>query len=155
MKKNTILSNVSIYSKIFIRLVIVSIIRSFGRLLASNSKGSIKCVSLNNQPCHSRTALVDTNFNETLFHQFIVTVNKFGVSCNIIDDPYSPVCVRNKVKNMNVKVSDSMSGVKRFLVHYGWFQCKCRLNESECNSKQKWNHDEHQCERKELDDVES
>ena len=78
-------------------MLIASIKRSSGRLLASNSKGSIKFVSLNNQPCHSRTALVDTNFNETLFHQFTVTVNKFGVSCNIIDDPYSPVCVGNKV----------------------------------------------------------
>ena len=30
--------------------------------------------------------------------------------------------------------------------------CKCGLNENVCNSKQKWNHDECWCERKELDD---
>ena len=29
---------------------------------------------------------------------------------------------------------------------------KCRLYESVCNSKQKWNHDDCQCECKELDD---
>ena len=31
-------------------------------------------------------------------------------------------------------------------------ECKCGLDESVCNSKQKWNHDECRCECKELDD---
>ena len=45
-----------------------------------------------------------------------------------------------------------MSGVNktRFLVHHGSCKCKCRLNESVCNSKQKWNNDECWCEYKEL-----
>ena len=49
-------------------------------------------------------------------------------SCHTIDDPYARVCVPNKVKNMNEKVFNLISGVNeiKFLV----------LNESVCNSKQ-------------------
>ena len=36
--------------KIFIRLLSICTIRNFGESLAFNSKGPIKCVSLNNQP---------------------------------------------------------------------------------------------------------
>ena len=55
---------------------------------------------------------------------------------------------------MNVKVFNLMSGVNetRFLVEHESFECKCELNESVCNSKQEWNHDECQCECKGLDD---
>ena len=44
-----------------------------------------------------------------------------------------------------------MSSVKetRFLVHHGSCESKCRFNESR---NQKWNHDDCQCECKELDD---
>ena len=40
----------------------------------------------------------------------------------------------------------------RFLVQHESCECKCRLNENVCNSKQKWNRDECGCECKELDD---
>ena len=55
--------------------------------------------------------LVDINSNETLFYPFIVSVNRCGVTCKIIDDPYS--YVPNKVQNMNVRVFNSMLGVKK------------------------------------------
>ena len=47
-----------------------------------------------------------------------------------------------------------MSGVNetRFLVQHESCNCKCELNESVCNSKQKWNHNKRWCECKELDD---
>ena len=34
-------------------------------------------------------------------------------------------------------------------------ECKCKLNESVCNSKQKWNHDGCRCECKQLYDSSS
>ena len=40
----------------------------------------------------------------------------------------------------------------RVLVHQELCEGKCRLNKSVCNSKQKWNHNECQCDSKELDD---
>ena len=46
-----------------------------------------------------------------------------------------------------------MSGVNetKFLVEHESCECKCELNESICNSKQKWNHNECSWECKELD----
>ena len=47
-----------------------------------------------------------------------------------------------------------MPGVNetKFLVQHESCERKCGLNESGCNSKQKWNHNECRCECKELDD---
>ena len=45
------------------------------------------------------------------FYLFIVSINKCGWSCNTIDNPYDRVRVVNKVKNMNEKVFNLMSGV--------------------------------------------
>ena len=110
----------------------------------------MKCVSLNNRSCQARPTLFDINSDETDFYPFIVSVNKYGGSFNTIGDPYTRVCVPNKVKNMNAKVFNLMSGVNetRFLVQH---KCECRLNKSVCDSKQKWNHDEYRCKCKELD----
>ena len=72
--------------KLFIRLLSLCAIVRFGESLVSNSKGPIKCVSLNNQPCQARLTLVNTNSDETLSYSFTVSVNKCGESCNNIDD---------------------------------------------------------------------
>ena len=55
---------------------------------------------------------------------------------------------------MNAKVFNLMLGVNetRFLVLHESYESKCRLNENVWITKQKWNHDECQCECKELDD---
>ena len=90
---------------LFIRLLFVYIIGSFGESLPSILKGATKCVSLNNQPCQARPTLVDINTSKTLFHLFTVSVNKCGESSNTIDDPNAQVCVSNRVKNISVKES--------------------------------------------------
>ena len=53
----------------------------------------------------------------------------------------SRVCAPNKVKNMYVKVFDSMSWEEKtkFLVK-DELRCKCTFNEKVCSLKQKWNH---------------
>ena len=45
---------------------------------------------------------------------------------------------------MNVKAFNLMLGVNdtRLLVQHELCECTCGMNESECNSKQKWNHNE-------------
>ena len=76
------------------------------------------------------------------FYQFIVSGHKRGRCCNTLDDPYAEDCVPNKVKNMNAKVFNvKESGLNEtFLAQHQSCKCKCRLNESICNPKQKWNH---------------
>ena len=127
---------------------------SFGQLLVSNSKGPIKCLTLKRRPCEARPTLVNINSDKFLFYPFIVSFNIFGRSCNTIDDPYVQVCVPNKVKNMNVKVFDLMSRVNEtnFFFQHESCECKCRPNESACNSKQKLNDNECWCQCNELDD---
>ena len=128
----------------FIGLLRVCTFARFSRSLPHNYKKPIKCVSLKNHPCQTRKTLVNINSEGTLFYSFTVSVNESGGSYNTIDDPYARVCVLIKTKNMNVKVFNLVSGVNeiRFLVQYKSRKCKCRLNESVCNSKQKWNHNE-------------
>ena len=45
----------------------------------------------------------------------------------------------NKIKNINVKIFNIMSGINetRLLVQHELYEYKCRFNESVCNSKQK------------------
>ena len=68
-----------------------------------------------------RPRLVNTDFNETLFYWFIVSVNKCDGNCNTNNDPYAQVFVLNKVKNMNVKVFNLVLGIneKSFLIQHG------------------------------------
>ena len=82
----------------FIGLLSVCAVESFGDLLVCNSKEAIKCLTLNNRPCKARSTLVNMNSDETIFYPFTVSINKCGGSCNTLDDPYTRVCVLNKVK---------------------------------------------------------
>ena len=87
----------------FIGLLSICTTESFVGSLASNSKGSIKFVSLNNRPCQAKSTLVNIN-SMKLFFIHLLSVLISGGSCNSIDDQYVWVCVSNKVKYMNVKV---------------------------------------------------
>ena len=71
------------------------------------------------------------------FYAFTVSVNKRGGSCNTIDDPYAQICVRNKFKNMNIKLFHLISevNVTRFLVQHEQYERKRRLNEDVCHQK--------------------
>ena len=73
------------------------------------------------------------------FYPITVSVSKYGGICNFIDNPCAQVCVLNKVKKINVKVFNLMSGVHeaKVLVQHKTCECKCRLNESVRSSKQK------------------
>ena len=125
--------------KMFIGLLSVWTMWSFGESLVSNSKVPIKYVSLNNHLCQATVTLVNVNSSETLFYLVTVSVDNCSGSCNTINDSYAWVCVSNKVKNMNVEVYNLMSGVNetRFIVQHESCECKCVLNKSVCNSKQK------------------
>ena len=71
-----------------------------------------------------------------------------------MDDLHTQVCVSDKVKNVHVKVFKLMPWLNEtsILVQHELCECKCGLNESVCNTKQKSNNDECPCECKELDD---
>ena len=109
---------------------------------------------MSNQPCQPKPTIADINSAKPLYYLFTASVNKSGWNCNTIDDPYAGIFVPSKVKNTNIKVFNLMSEVSktRFLIKYESCECKCRLDENACNSKQKWNHNKCWCKHKELDD---
>ena len=77
--------------------------------------------------------------NEPLFYPFIIKTSKCSGSCNNINDPYAKLCVPDAVKNLNIKVFNLMSRTDETR-HIKWHEtckCKCRLDASVCNNKQR------------------
>ena len=129
-------------------------ITTFFNFNASNVN-SLECVPMNNQECKTRVKIINTNNNEPVLYPFTIKVNKCGGSCNNINDPYAKLCVPDVVKNINVKVFNLMSWSNQ-TKHIEWHEtckCKCRLNASVCNNKQRLDEDKCRCEcREELSD---
>ena len=89
-----------------------------------------------------------------LFYLYSTKVSKCSGSCSNINDPYSKKCIPDVVKNMNIKVFNLISRTNETR-HIKWHEtckCKCRLDASVCNNKQRWNNDKCRCECKELID---
>ena len=109
---------------------------------------------MNNQECKVRSQIVNVNSNEPVFYPFSINPSKCGGKYNNINDPYVKICVPDVVKNLNVKVFNLMSRTNETR-HIKWHEtckCKCRLDASVCNNKQRWNDDKCRCECKELID---
>ena len=114
------------------------------------SATSLSCISMNNQECKVRPETVNVNSDEPEFYHFSTGISKYSGSCNNINDPYAKMCVPDVVKNLNVKVFNLMSRTNETR-HIEWHEtckCKCRLDASVCNNKQRWNEDKCRCECK-------
>ena len=72
---------------------------------------SLKCVSMKNKECKTRTKIIDVNSNEPVFYPFSIKVNKCSGSCNGINDSYAKLCVPDIIKNINVKVFHLISRI--------------------------------------------
>ena len=121
---------------------------------------SLECVSINNQKCKIRTEIINLNTNEPFFILVDVNIlypciiNRCKGSCNTINDPYAKICVPDEIKDTNVKVFNLMSRTNETR-HIKWHRtckCKCRLDSTIYNNKQRWNDDKCRCECKELID---
>ena len=108
---------------------------------------------MNNQECRVRRKIVNVNSIEPVFYPFSIKTSKCSGNCNNINDPYAKLCCPNVVKNRNIKVLNLMLRTKTR--HIKWHEickCKCTLDASVCNSKQRWNDDRCSCEFKEFID---
>ena len=115
---------------------------------------SLECVSMNNQVCIIRTEIINLNINKPMFCSYSIKINKCKGSCNTINDPYAKICFPEEIKNTNVRVFNLMSrtnGTRQIKRHKAC-KCRCRLDASICNKKQRWNDDRCRCECKELID---
>ena len=94
---------------------------------------------MKNQECKTRTKIININNNQPEFYPFSIKVNKCSARCNNINDLYAKLCVPDVVKNINVKVFDLMSwsNQKKRTECHETCKCKCRLDSSVCNNKQR------------------
>ena len=127
-----------------------------GSLFLSNLLNTtpLSCISMNNQACKRRLEIINVNSNEPVFYHFSIKTSNCSDSCNNINDPYAKICVPDSVKVLNVKVFNLMSRTNetRHIKYHETCKCKCRLDASVCNNKQRWNDDKCWCESKELID---
>ena len=114
------------------------------------SSSALKYVSVNNEECKIRPKIVNINSTEPSFYPYSILVNKCSGTCNNINDPYAKLCVPDVAKNMNIKVFNLMSRTNetRLKEWHETCECKCRLDGSVCNDKQRWNNDKCRCETK-------
>ena len=120
----------------------------------TNANSLLNCISMKNQECKVRPEIINVNSNEPVFYPFSIKTSKCSSSCNDINNPCAKICVSNVIKDLNVKIFNLMSRTNETR-HIKWHQtckCKCRLDVSVCNNKQRWNNDKCQCECKELID---
>ena len=117
---------------------------------------SLEFDSMNNQEYKIRIEIINFNTNEPIFCSYSIKINRCKGSCNTISDPYAKIHVPDQVKDTNVKVFNLMSRTKetRPIKWHKICKCKCRLDASICNNKQRWNEDKCRCECKELTDKE-
>ena len=132
----------------FTGLTILSILMGVNSLSAT----LLSCISMTNKECEVRPEIINVNSNEPVFYPFSIKTSKCSRSCNNINDPYAKICVPDVVKTLNVKVFNLISRTNETR-HIKWHEtCKCKLDASVCNNKQRWNDDKCRCECKELID---
>ena len=105
------------------------------------SLNSLKCISMNNQECKVKPQIVNVNSDEPVFFPFSIKLSKCSDSCNNINNPYANLCVPDVVKNLNVRAFNLMSRTNetKYIEWHETCKCKCRLDASVCNKKQRCN----------------
>ena len=127
------------YSKMlgFVKLIFYSAMMFFGCSLPRVN--SLKYISMNHLECKVRTKIVNVNSKKPVFFPFSIKISKCRGICNNINDPYAKLCVPDIVKRLNVGVFNLMSRANelRRIEWYETCKCKCRLDGSVCNNKQR------------------
>ena len=68
----------------------------------------LSCISMNNQSCKARPEIINVNSNNPILYPFSIKTSKCSGSCYNINNPYAQICVPDIMKNLNVKVFNSM-----------------------------------------------
>ena len=115
---------------------------------------ALECVSMNNQECKLRPEIININSNKPSFCPYSVKISKCCSSCDNIKNPYGELCVPDVSKIMNMKVFNLISRTNetRYIKWHETCKCKCGLDASFCNNKQRWSEDKCRCQCEELID---
>ena len=60
-------------------------------------------VSLSNEPCMTRPALIDLNPFELKYYPFMNSLDKYNESCNVVNDSSTKIGVFSETKDIMVK----------------------------------------------------
>ena len=127
-----------------------------GKIILSSFTNAIplSCISMKNQECKTKPQAVIVDSNNPIFYPFSIKTSKCSGNCNNIKNPYAKICVPDVINDLNVKVFNLMSKTNetKFIEWHEICKCKCRLDATICNNKQRWNKNECRCECKELID---
>ena len=126
-----------------------SVFTGLSFLSTLTSVNSLSCISLNNQESKVRPQIVNVDNEEPVLFPFSIKTSKCSGSCKNVSDPYAKFCVSDVDENL-FKVFNLMSRTNE-TIHIEFHEtckCKCRLDGSVCNNKQRWNDDKCRCECK-------
>ena len=92
-----------------------------------------------------RATIINMNPVELKYYPFMISLNKFTVSGNILSPK---IYVPKETKNINIKAISMITNkdeAKAMTEHISC-GCKCKFSTTRCNSNQKWNNKTCQCE---------
>ena len=74
------------------------------------------------------------------YYPFAVTLDSCVGSCNTLNDLSNKECVSNKTEDLNLSVFNITTGIteSKTLTKHILCECKCRFDETKCNSDQWW-----------------
>ena len=100
---------------------------------------------LNDEPCMVRPTLIDLNPVELKYYPFMISLNKYTGSCNVLSPK---ICVPKETKDINVKAFNIITNKNeaKATIEYMSCDCKYKFNSTLYNSNQKWNNKTCQCE---------
>ena len=112
---------------------------------------TLECVFVINEKCMSRPKISNLNADEPVFYPLSIKVNKCGGDCNNINDPMAKLCMPDVVRDMNIKVFNSLARINEItkVVWHETCKCVCRLTSAVCNDRQEWYENKCRCECKE------
>ena len=83
----------------------------------------LNVLSLNNERCETRTALIDLNPVELNYYQFMISLDKCNGSCSILTVYLAKFVSQNKIEDANLRVfnlitrkNESKTSIKHILV---------------------------------------
>ena len=111
---------------------------SFSGSLAREAKvtDQTKCPFLNDEPCMIRPSLIDMSPVELKYYPFMINLNKYTGSCNVLSPDLCSKRNKRHIKAFNMITNKNEA--KAMTEHISC-DCKCKFNTTTCNSKQQWN----------------
>ena len=112
-------------------------------LLHFSESLATKCLFLNDEPYMGKPTLINMNPVELKYYQFMVSLR----CCDVLTPK---ICFPKETKDINGKAFNMITNkdeAKAMTEHISC-GCKCKFNNTTCNSNQKWDDKTFQCECK-------